>query len=154
MNIQDWLPLGLVGLISLLSNGLSRVFSSTTMKVSILRHSSFFTVQLSHLYMTAGKNIVWLNRHLSVKCCLWFLICYLGFHSFPSKEQVSVNFMATVIAHSDLATQENKICHNINFFPFYLPWSHGTRCHDLGFCDVEFAASFFTPLFHRPQEAF
>ena len=29
MNIQDWFPLGLTGLISLLSRGLSRVFSST-----------------------------------------------------------------------------------------------------------------------------
>ena len=27
MNIQDWFPLGLTGLISLLSNGLSRIFS-------------------------------------------------------------------------------------------------------------------------------
>ena len=30
MNIQDWFPLGLTGLISLLPKGLSRVFSSTT----------------------------------------------------------------------------------------------------------------------------
>ena len=30
MNIQDWFPLGLTGLISLESKGLSRVFSSTT----------------------------------------------------------------------------------------------------------------------------
>ena len=30
MNIQGWFPIGLTGLISLLSNGLSRVFSSTT----------------------------------------------------------------------------------------------------------------------------
>ena len=30
MNIQGWFPLGLIGLISLLSKGLSRIFSSTT----------------------------------------------------------------------------------------------------------------------------
>ena len=30
MNIQSWFPLGLTGLVSLLSRGLSRVFSSTT----------------------------------------------------------------------------------------------------------------------------
>ena len=30
MNVQGWFPLGLTGLISLLSKGLSRVFSSTT----------------------------------------------------------------------------------------------------------------------------
>ena len=33
MNIQDWFPVGLTGLSSLLSNGLSRVFSSTTVRM-------------------------------------------------------------------------------------------------------------------------
>ena len=32
MNIQDWFPLGLTGLISLLSKGLLKVFSSTTVR--------------------------------------------------------------------------------------------------------------------------
>ena len=32
MNIQDWFPLGLTGLVSLLSNELSRVFSNTTIQ--------------------------------------------------------------------------------------------------------------------------
>ena len=32
MNIQDWFPLGLTGLISLLSKGLSRAFSNTTVQ--------------------------------------------------------------------------------------------------------------------------
>ena len=39
MNIQGWFPLGLTGLISLLSKGLSRVFSSTTVR----RHQFFGT---------------------------------------------------------------------------------------------------------------
>ena len=55
MNIQDWFPLGLIGLISLMSKGLSRVFSKSS-KASILRCSAFFTVQLSHPYMTTGKT--------------------------------------------------------------------------------------------------
>ena len=42
MNIQDWFPLGLTGLISLQSNRILRVFSSTT----IQKHQ-FFRVQLS-----------------------------------------------------------------------------------------------------------
>ena len=59
MNIQDWLPLGLTGLISSQSNGLSRIFSNTTIdsKASILLCSDFFIVQLSHPYMTTGKTI-------------------------------------------------------------------------------------------------
>jgi len=55
--IYDWFPLGLIGLISLLAKGLSRVFSSNT----IWKHQ-FFGAQLSlwsnsHLYMTTGKTI-------------------------------------------------------------------------------------------------
>ena len=43
MSIQGWFPLGFTGLISLLSKGLSRVFSSTTSpKASILHHPAFF----------------------------------------------------------------------------------------------------------------
>ena len=43
------------------------------LKVSIFQYSAFFMVQLSHLYMTIGKTIVWLYRHLSAKWCLCFL---------------------------------------------------------------------------------
>jgi len=57
MNIQGWFPLGLIGLISLLSKGLSRVLQHQISKASILRCSGFFKVQLSHLYMATGKNI-------------------------------------------------------------------------------------------------
>ena len=42
MNIQDWFPLGWTGWISLLSKGLSRVFSNTTVQ----KHQ-FFGTQLS-----------------------------------------------------------------------------------------------------------
>ena len=42
MNIQDWFPLGWTGWISLLSKGLSRVFSNTTVQ----KHQ-FFSAQLS-----------------------------------------------------------------------------------------------------------
>ena len=42
MNIQDWFPLGWTGWISLLSKGLSRVFSST----AVQKHQ-FFNIQLS-----------------------------------------------------------------------------------------------------------
>ena len=55
MNIQDWFPLGLTGWISLQSKGLPRGFSNNSSKASILRRSAFFTVQLSHPYMTTGK---------------------------------------------------------------------------------------------------
>ena len=56
MNIQGWLPLRLTGLISLLSKGLSRVLSSTTVCKHQFLALNLFMVQLSHLYTTTGKN--------------------------------------------------------------------------------------------------
>ena len=57
MNIQDWFPLGLTGLISLLFKGLPRVFSNTTVQ----KHQFFGTqpslCSSSHPYMTTGKTI-------------------------------------------------------------------------------------------------
>ena len=58
MNIQDWFPLGLTGLISLQLKRLSRVFNTLmSSKPSIIWHSAFFIVQHSHPYMTTGKTI-------------------------------------------------------------------------------------------------
>ena len=48
MNIQDWFPLGWTGWISLLSKCLLHCSS----KASILWHSAFYMLQLSHPYMT------------------------------------------------------------------------------------------------------
>ena len=47
LNIQDWFPLGLTGWISLLSKGLSRVFSNNTVQ----KHHSFGT-QLSWAFLS------------------------------------------------------------------------------------------------------
>ena len=58
MNIQDWFPLWWTGWTSFLSKGLSRVFSNTSLKASLLWHSALFIVQLLHPCMTTGKTIV------------------------------------------------------------------------------------------------
>ena len=50
MNIQDWFPLGLTGLTFLLSKGLSRVFSSTSLKTSVLQCSAFFIPAVSSVH--------------------------------------------------------------------------------------------------------
>ena len=54
MNVQGWFPLGLTGLISLLSKGLLRVFSSTTDQ-----KYQFFSAQSSS----------WSNSHI----CTWLM---------------------------------------------------------------------------------
>ena len=57
MNTQGWFPLGLAGLVSLLSKGLSTVFSSTSFESINSSAFSLLSGQLSHLYMTTGKTI-------------------------------------------------------------------------------------------------
>ena len=69
MNIQDWLPLGLTGLISLQSKGLSNLQHHSS-KASILQCSSFFIVQLSYPYMTTGKTITLTRWSFMGKVCL------------------------------------------------------------------------------------
>ena len=61
-NTQDWSPLEWTGWISLQSKGLSRVFSNTTVQKHQFWLSAFFTVQLSHPYMTTGKTIALLAK--------------------------------------------------------------------------------------------
>ena len=92
--------------------------------------SLLYGTKVSHPYMTTGKTIVLTVWSLSAKSSLC-LLYYLGLSYFSSKEQVSFTFVASVTVHSDFGAQENKICHCFYFFPIYLPWSDGTRCHDL-----------------------
>ena len=56
MNTQDW-SLGWTGWISFKVQGTLKSLQHHSSKASILQHSAFFTVQLSHLYMTTGKTI-------------------------------------------------------------------------------------------------
>ena len=112
MNIQGWFPLGLTGLISLQSKGLSRVFSSS--KASILWHSAFLIIQVSHPYMTPGKTIVLIIWTFVGKVMLYFLICSLGwsllffqgasifsFHGFSHKKikSVIVSIVSPSVCH-------------------------------------------------------
>ena len=63
MNTQDWPPLGWPGWISLQPKGLSKsLLQHDSSKPSSFRHSAFFTVQLSHPYMTTGKTIALTRR--------------------------------------------------------------------------------------------
>ena len=57
MNTQDWSPLGWTGWISFQSKELKSLLQHHRSKASILRHSAFFIVQLSHPYMTTGNTI-------------------------------------------------------------------------------------------------
>ena len=53
-----------------------------------------------------------------------------------------LNFMAAVTICSDFGAQKNKVSHYFHYFPIHLPWSDGTRCHDLSFLKLSFKPTF------------
>ena len=109
INIQGWSPLGLTGLISLQSKGLSRVFSNTTVqKHQILRRSAFFIVQLSHPCMTTGKNIALIRRTFvgKVMSLLSNMLSRLVITFLPKSK--CLYFMAAVPICSDFGAQKIK----------------------------------------------
>ena len=79
INIQGWFPLGLIGWISLQFKGLSH-----SSKISVLRHSVFFILQLSHPYMTTGKTIT-LTR--------WTFVCQVMSLLFNMLSRLVITFL-------------------------------------------------------------
>ena len=141
MTIQDWSPLGWTSWISLQSKGLSRVFSNTTVQ----KHQ-FFSAQLS----------LWSNSHIHTwlleKCHMTLTIrtfvdkvIFLLFNMLsrfviaflPRSKHLLISWLQSL---STVIFEPKKIKSVTvsTFFPIYLPWSDGTRCHDLHFLNIEF----------------
>ena len=141
MNIQDWFPLGLTGLIFLQSKGDSQESSPTPQFKSINSswHSAFFIVQLSHPFMTTGKTIA-LTRWTfvgKVMSLLFNMLSRLVISFLPRNKRLLISWLqspSSVI----LEPPQNKVSPCFHCFPIYLTWSDGTRCHDLSFLNVEF----------------
>ena len=96
MNIQDLSPSGWTDGISLQSKALSRVFSNTTVqKASIFRRSVFFTVQLSHPYMTTGKTIALTRRTFVGKVMSWLfnILCRLVITFLPRSKRLLISWL-------------------------------------------------------------
>ena len=139
MNTQEWSPLRWTGWISLQSKGLSRVFSNTTVqKHQLLWHSAFFTVQLSHPYMTTGKTIAltswtFVGKGISL---LLNMLSRLVITFLPRSKCLLISWLQSPSAVI-LEPPQNKVCHCFHCSPMYFPWSDATGCHDLSFLNVE-----------------
>ena len=130
---MDWLDLLAV------KGTLKSLLQHPSSKASILQHSAFFIVQLSHPYMTTGKTIA-LTRQTFVDK-LMSLLCntlsrlVIAFLSRSKHLLISwLQSPSTVI----LVPPQNKVCQCFHCFLTYLPQSDGTRYHDLSFLNVEF----------------
>ena len=87
-------------------------------KASILWHSVFFMVYLSHLYMTTGKTTALTTQTFVGKVMsLLFNLLSRFVIAFLPRIKASFNFVAAVTVCSDFGAQENKICNCFIFSP-------------------------------------
>ena len=104
-------------------------------KATILHHSVFFIVQLSHPYMTTGKTITLTRQTFvgKVMSLLLNMLLRLIITFLPRSKHLLISWLQPPSAV--IMEPQNIVFH---CFPIFLPWSDGTRYHDLSFLIVEF----------------
>ena len=111
-------------------------------KASILWCLAFFTVQLSHPYMTTGKTIA-LTRWTfvdKVMSLLFNMLSRLVITFLSRSKRLLISWLQSPSA---VILEPKKILsHCFHCFPIYLPWSDGTGCHDLSFLNLSFKPTF------------
>ena len=128
---MDWLDLLAV------QRTLKSLLQHHSSKASILRHSAFFIVQLSHPYMTTGKTKA-LTRWTFVgklMSLFFYMLSRLLITFLPRSKRLLISWLqlpSAVILEPKKIKSDTFHC-----FPIYFPWSDGTRCHDLRFLNVE-----------------
>ena len=125
---MDWLDLLAV------QGTLKTLLQHHSSKASNLLHSAFFTVQLSHPYMTPGKTIA-LTRGTfvgKVMSLLYNTLSRLVITFLPRSKCLLISRLQSPSAV--ILEPPNRVSH---CFPIYLPWSDGTGCHDLSLLNVE-----------------
>ena len=122
MNIQDWFPFRWTGWISLKSKELSRVLQHHSLKALILHHSAFFTIQLSHPYMTTGKTIALTRQTFACKVMslLFNMLCKLVTAFLPRSKRLLISRLQSPSAVI-LEPPKSKVSHCFHCFPIYLP---------------------------------
>ena len=138
MNIQDRFPLGLIGWISLRSKELKSLLQHHSTKASILQHSAFIIVQLSYPYTTTEKTIVLIRQNFAgrVMSLLFNMLSRLVIAFLPRSKRPLISWLQSPSAV--ILEPKKIVSHCFPCFPIYLPWSNGTRCHDISFLNVEF----------------
>ena len=126
-----------------------------TSKASILAHSAFFMVQLSHPYMTTGKTTA-LTRQIFVSKVMFLLfnmLSRLGIAFLPRSKCLLISWLqspsAVILEPKKLKSLtvsivSPSICHEVM----------GPDAMIFVFWMLSFKPTFSTLLFHFPQEAF
>ena len=141
--LQDWFPLGWTGWISAVQGTLKSLLQYHSSKASILQHSSFFIIKLSHPYMTIGKTtaFTWWIFVRKVTSLLFNMLSRFVIAFLSRSKSLKISWLQS---QSAVILEPQKINLCFHCFPIYLPWSDGTGCHDLSFRNVVLSQLFFT----------
>ena len=107
-------------------------------KASLLQHSAFFIIQLSHPYMTTGKTIA-LTRWTfigKVTSLLFNMLSSFVIAFLPRSKHLLISWLQSPSAV--ILEPKNIVYHCFHCFPIYFPWSDGTGYHDHSFLNVGF----------------
>ena len=111
----DWLDLLAV------QGTLKSLLQHHSSKASVLWHSAFFIVQLSHPYMTTGKTIT-LTRWTfvgKVMSLLFNMLSRLDIALFPRSKHLLISWLQSPSAM--ILEPQKCHCHCFHCFPVYLP---------------------------------
>jgi len=113
---MDWLDLLAV------QGTLKSLLQRYSSKASILRHSAFFIVQLSHPYMTTGKTIALTRWTFFCKVMSLLLneLSRLVITFLPRSKRLLISWLQSPSAVI-LEPPQNKVSHCFHCFPIYLP---------------------------------
>ena len=140
-------------MISLQSRGLSRVLQNHSSKASILWHSAFFMVQLSHRYMTTERTIaltIW--TFVGKVMSLLFNMLSRFSHGFLPRSKCLLISRLQLPSAVILEPKKIKSVTVSIVSPSVCYEVIGSDDTIFVFLNVEFQASFFTFLFHLHQE--
>ena len=94
-------------------------------KASILHHSAFFIVQLSHQFMPTGKTIV-LTGWMFVGNVMSLLFNMLSRLIIAFLQRIKWLLISWLQSPSAVILEhQNIVSHSFHCFPIYLPWSDG-----------------------------
>ena len=112
---MDWLHLLAV------QGTLKSLLQHHSSKASILQRSAFFTVQLSHPYMTTGKTIALTRRMFDGKLMslVFDMLSRLVITFLPRSKRLLISWLQSPSAV--VLELQNIVCHCFHCFPIYLP---------------------------------
>ena len=127
----DWFDLPAV------QGTLKNLLPHHSLKASVLQHSGFFLVQLSHPYMTTEKTIALTRRTFvdKIMSLLFNMLSRLVITFLPRSKRLLISWLQSpsAVILEPIKIKSATVSH---CFTIYFPWSDGTICHDLCFLNV------------------